>query len=262
MRQYITPDNINLKSFDIKKELTPKIWVNNKLKENVRKRLLKIANDFLDTTGIDFVPVDIVLVGSITGFNWSKYSDIDLHIIADFSKLNDDIELIKNYFMAKKCLWNDKHKDLSIYNYDVELYVQDIHEENASNGVYSIKYNQWIKIPTSIHASLKKDIIKKLAAFYINKINYYNNKFDKLKSNHSFLLLESKVNYLYDLIVKGRKTSLAKEGEQAAGNIIFKVLRRSGHLGILNDLKRKLFDKINSIEETYKIDNKFLIINS
>ena len=262
MRQRITPDNINLKSFDIKNELTPKIWVNNKLKENVRKRLLKIAQEFLDTTGIDFIPVDIVLVGSITGFNWSKYSDIDLHIIADFSKLNDDVELIKNYFMAKKCLWNDKHKDLTIYDYDVELYVQDVNEENASNGVYSIKYNQWVKIPKFAHASLKRNIIKQLSSFYINKINYYNDKFDELTSDRSFLLLESKVNYLYDLIVKGRKSSLAKEGEQAAGNIIFKVLRRSGHLGMLNDLKRKLFDKINSIDETYKLDDEVLYVNS
>ena len=94
---------------------------------------------------------------------------------------------------------------------------------------------------------------------YINKIEYYNRKFDELSSDKAFLLLQSKVKYLYDLIIQGRKKSLPVEGEQATGNIIFKVLRRSGHLEMINKLKKKLFDKINSIEETYTVDDKKLI---
>ena len=97
---------------------------------------------------------------------------------------------------------------------------------------------------------------------YINKIEYYNRKFNELISDKAFLLLQQKVNYLYDLIIQGRKKSLPIEGEQAAGNIIFKVLRRSGHLEMINKLKKKLFDKINSIEETYKIDDEKLITES
>lgn len=256
----IYPEQINLKSFNFKKQLNPKIWDNGKLKKNVRKRLIKIAQEFVKSTEIDFFPIDIVLVGSIASFNWSKYSDIDLHIIADFKQLNEDEELIKNYFYAKKCIWNDTHEDLKIYDYDVELYVQDISEENASNGIYSIKNNSWIKIPSSKHKQLDKDTIKDTASMYINKIEYYNRKFDELTSDKSFLLLQSKVNYLYDLIIKGRKESLPKEGEQAAGNIIFKVLRRSGHLAMINKLKTKLYDKINSIEETYTINDEDLII--
>ena len=94
---------------------------------------------------------------------------------------------------------------------------------------------------------------------YINKIEYYNRKFNELTSDKAFLLLQQKVNYLYDLIIQGRKKSLPIEGEQAAGNIIF---RRSGHLEMINKLKKKLFDKINSIEETYKTDDEKLITES
>ena len=57
---------------------------NGKLKDNIRKRLIKIAKEFIDSTELDFIPIDIVIVGSIASFNWSKYSDIDLHIITDF----------------------------------------------------------------------------------------------------------------------------------------------------------------------------------
>lgn len=261
MRRKLNPRDINLKSFEFKKELNPKIWENNKIKNNIRTRLLHIAKEFIDTTDLDTIPVDIVIVGSIASFNWSKYSDIDLHVILDFKAINDNVDLVKNYLYAKKCAWNDKHTDLNIFGYDVELYAQDISEENVSNGVYSIKYNHWIKIPKFEHNKIKQDIVKQTSTLYINKIEYYNDKFDKLTSTKSFLLLQSKVEYLYDLIIQGRRQSLPLEGEQAAGNIIFKVLRRSGHLGMLNDLKRKLFDKLNSIEETYKIDDNLLTIN-
>lgn len=250
MNRKLNSENINLKSFEYKKELCPKIWENNSLKPNIRKKLMTIAQEFLDTTGIENItPIDIVLVGSIAAFNWSKYSDIDLHVIVDFKAINDDVELVKNYLYSKKCEWNDKHKWLNIYGYDVELYAQDVNEENISNGVYSVKYNHWVKIPEFKHKSLKDKIIKKVSSLYINKIEYYNRKFDELTSNKSFQLLQTKVNYLYDSIIQGRRTSLAKDGEQAAGNIIFKVLRRSGHLQMINELKRKLYDKLNSLEE-------------
>ena len=189
MRQKIEPNQINLKSFEFKKQLSPKIWEDNILKPHVRKRLLKIANEFIDTTDLNIIPVDIVLVGSIAAFNWSKYSDIDLHIIVDFAALNDNVELVKNYLYAKKCAWNDKHKDLKIYGYDVELYAQDISEKNVSNGVYSIKYNHWIKFPKFEHNKLKNKLIQDTASLYINKIEYYDNKFNELTNNKSFLLL-------------------------------------------------------------------------
>ena len=255
----VYPDQINLKSFNFKKQLNPKIWEDNKLKKNVRKRLIKIAKEFVKSTDIEFIPVDIVIVGSIASFNWSKYSDIDLHIITDFKSINDNAELVKNYLYSKKCEWNNDHRDLKRYGYDVELYAQDINEENESNGIYSVKYNHWIKIPSAKHKQLDKNTIKEIAAMYINKIEYYNRKFDELSSDKAFLLLQSKVKYLYDLIIQGRKKSLPVEGEQATGNIIFKVLRRSGHLEMINKLKKKLFDKINSIEETYTVDDKKLI---
>ena len=255
----VYPDQINLKSFNFKKQLNPKIWEDNKLKKNVRKRLIKIAKEFVKSTDIEFIPVDIVIVGSIASFNWSKYSDIDLHIITDFKSINDNTELVKNYLYSKKCEWNNDHRDLKIYGYDVELYAQDINEENERNGIYSVKYNHWIKIPSAKHKQLDKNTIKEIAAMYINKIEYYNRKFDELSSDKAFLLLQSKVKYLYDLIIQGRKKSLPVEGEQATGNIIFKVLRRSGHLEMINKLKKKLFDKINSIEETYTVDDKKLI---
>lgn len=244
------PSQINLKSFEQKKRLNPKIWINNKMNPKVRTQLLQIAKEFIKFTDIKFIPVDIIMVGSLASYNWSKYSDVDLHIFCDFNTINNDTTLVKNYFDAKKNEWNNTHNDIKIYGYDVELYVQDINEENASNGIYSIKNNYWIKLPTHQEMSLKKDDIKQLALSYISKIDYYTHKFDELTDDAQFLLLKSKCDYLYNTIRNRRKTSLAEDGEQATGNIVFKVLRRTGHLGLLRDLRNKIFDRINSIDET------------
>ena len=51
-------------------------------------------------------------------------SDIDLHILLDFKEVNDNVDLVKDYFNAVKALWNYLH-DIRIKGYEVEVYVQD-----------------------------------------------------------------------------------------------------------------------------------------
>ena len=103
-------------------------------------KLLDIADDFINTLGIDYDEAeDVIMTGSLANFNWSEeYSDIDLHVVVDFSILGGDPSLLKDYFDAKRKIWNEHHKDLRIYGFKVELYVQDSSEIHASSGVYSI----------------------------------------------------------------------------------------------------------------------------
>ena len=84
------PNQINLKSFEVKKSLNPQIWKNGILDSTIRKRLIEIAKEFITTIKIEKLPIiDIIMVGSSASYNWSKYSDIDLHILVDFSKIKD-----------------------------------------------------------------------------------------------------------------------------------------------------------------------------
>ena len=70
-----------LQSFNVKDELCPDIWEGQgksaKLKPNVRKKLLQIAELFREFVGVDFFVDDIVLMGSLVNYNWSKFSDAD-----------------------------------------------------------------------------------------------------------------------------------------------------------------------------------------
>ena len=111
-----------ISSFDLQKNLQPDIWVENgeKINPKVRKNLLEIAYQFIDTFGLDVVVDDIEVVGSIANYNWSKYSDIDLHIIVDFNQFSDSTkDLYVEFFDLKKIVFNQK-RNLKMFGFDVE----------------------------------------------------------------------------------------------------------------------------------------------
>ena len=80
--------------------LNQSLWSeDDQLKPEVRERLLEIAQQFISKTqGADAEIKDITFTGSLANYNYSMLSDIDLHILIDFEQLNDDIDLVKDYF--------------------------------------------------------------------------------------------------------------------------------------------------------------------
>ena len=235
--------------------MNEKFWVNSgkgyTLKPIVRKRLLKIADDFIEYLTIDIKKVtDIIFLGSMANYNWSTYSDVDLHLVMDFSKINKDTELVTEYFDSKKKLWNDEHESLKIFGFPVELYVQDIKQVNASVGQFSLEKNKWLAKPEIIDDSdFDKVKIKEKASVIMTDIDDLLKAY-KSKPNFSELkTISNKTKKLYDKIKKIRKQGLESEkGETSVGNIVFKVLRRNGYFEKLIDLKLVTYDKINSIK--------------
>src|SRR5438445_10871078 len=82
-----------LKSFKTQKELNPIVWNDeDTINPKIREDLLEITNDFYDDLELDIKYDDIILTGSICNYNYSnKYSDFDLHILVDFSKIDKNI---------------------------------------------------------------------------------------------------------------------------------------------------------------------------
>ena len=103
--------NIDLESFKLQDSLNPKIWERKHLKTDVHEKLFNIAIDFFTGIGFDETLIDdITLTGSLANFNWSSYSDIDLHILVDFAKVDENIKLVGEFFRARTSNWNQKHK--------------------------------------------------------------------------------------------------------------------------------------------------------
>lgn len=97
-----------LSSFSVQNTLNPKIWENPetpkeaKLKPNVKVALEKIADKFVDNLGDDVFVEDVLLMGSLTNFNWSDFSDFDLHVVIDFERYGNQEELYFELFDLKK----------------------------------------------------------------------------------------------------------------------------------------------------------------
>jgi hypothetical protein len=235
-----------LNSFMIKDSLNPDFWENEKLKPEISKKIIKIAKDFFKTLELSpsIKMKDILFVGSLANYNWSKYSDIDIHIVVDFSEFKEDEDFIKKYFDAEKNLWNNKH-DIKIHDYDVEIYVQELNEKLESSAVYSVPRDKWIVKPEKTSFKLDKKIIKRKVEAIFHKLENIKNDFEE--ENYKEVI--DKLDKLKDYIKQMRKSGLEKGGEFSTENIIFKILRRTDFMEILDNYKNKAYDYMSSINE-------------
>jgi hypothetical protein len=246
-----------INSFYLQDELNPDIWYlpsnkddknykdsDLKIKSDIRDKLLKIANYFIDFLNVEIFVHDIILVGSLTGYNWSEFSDFDLHIIYDFNDAGEKKEVYEELFRLKKTVFNSSH-DIMIKGYEVELYVQDINEENESLGVYSLIYDKWIKNSEKENFKVNVKKIKE-------KANQWMDIIDGVIENAEDEDLEDALKLIdkyKEKIRKYRSCGLKKDGEFSYENLVFKFLRRNGYIGKLNDFKNKIIDKNLSMDE-------------
>ena len=127
-----------------KKQLNPNYWQDGKFDPEVREKLLQIAKDLYEP--LDIKPDDITLTGSLAGYAYTKYSDLDIHILVDFASINQDKDLVKQALDGKRFAWNIKH-NIYIRGHEVELYFQNTNEPHHALSVYSLLNDEWIKEP-------------------------------------------------------------------------------------------------------------------
>ena len=260
----VDSSEIDLSSFKKKHELVPNIWnPDGTLNSRVRLKLLDIADDFWEYVNLTWVkPSGIILTGSICNFNWSQYSDIDLHLIVDFDEIDEKIEFVKDYLDSKKNEWNNEHSGLQIMGYPVELYVQNLGEMPESNGIYDLEENDWIREPNPDDIKsigLNKFSIKEKAAKIMTIIDDMYDALASTDDSHKIEQMGDDASYLWKKVKEMRKSSLEKNGESGSGNIVYKILRRTGYLDRLFKLSNVVYDKFNSITESKNKKKKYTV---
>ena len=241
------PEAVDLSSFAIHDELNKDVWsqAGDKLNPEIREKLLVIAQDFWNSLEVGDLPVqDITFTGSLAAFNYSRFSEVDLHILVDFSDVDDKVELVRGYFNAAKSIWNRLH-DIMIKGYEVEVYVQDINDPHEAQGLYSVINDEWLKKPEYEKKDFDKDNVRIKAASLMDQIDRVQGLVDEGKYEEA----EKYAEKLKEKIRKMRKTGLETIGAYSVENLAFKVLRRNDYLGKLSDAKREAYDKMLSIKE-------------
>lgn len=217
--------------------LNPALFQDDRLQPEVRRKLLRIARDFMEHMGVDVGGVsDITMSGSNAAYTYTPHSDIDVAVVIDYDRLKND-EVYRELFLAKRLLFNDGH-DITVRGYRVEIYVQDRAQSVKSLGEYSLLRDRWIQHPVKRRAHLDQTVTR--------------HKFEKLVQLSELALRSSdldRVNRLLDLLWNYRRAGLDANGEFGPENLVYKAMRTEGILDRLHDHRDRLHSETLSLAE-------------
>lgn len=229
----VNPEDVDVSYIQLHNRLNPLLWDRNGedyvLKEEVRAKLMTISDkfsEFIRYEGSKIVVDDIVLTGSNCNYNYTPTSDLDLHLIVDYSSVSKDEELLSEYLFNRKVLWGLKY-DIKVQNIQVECYTQDKNDELVEgSGYYSLIKNEWISKPDRKNIVIDLDSVKEKAAELMNMAE----------------LAETaeQINKLKDKLRKMRYSSLHSSGEFSVETLAYKILRSNGTLNALNERLKEL----------------------
>ena len=200
-------------------ELFPQVWLGKRMRHRVRYRLLKIADAFIANLDIpNFVVVDIILTGSMANYNWSRYSDFDIHVITRFDAIACP-DLAATMYNAKKSLWNDRH-NIRVFDHEAELYVQDEKETHHSGGVYSLLRDSWMARPAYNPPDVDNAAVTHKVSDLVHRID---RALDSSADSEHITALTDKLRQM-------RRAGLESGGEFSVENLAYKQLRNQGYI--------------------------------
>ena len=205
-----------------KEVLNPKLWKDQKLIPEVKEHLHRIVEEFLDHFDIDILVDDIDIIGSNAGYNYKSKSDIDLHVVTDFTQYPADVNIIDELFNAKKNNFNNNY-DITIKDLPVELYIEDKNNPAEFNGRYSIQDDLWLQEPTYIEEPpVNKELVKE-----------YEDKIEEVIKSKDLIKIDNLIDEIWDR----RKLDVKDYGFTGEFNLVFKNLRAKGLLDKLRKAK-------------------------
>lgn len=243
-------EEVEPESFEKHDELDPTFWNDNKqLHAKMKKRLMKIAVDFIDGLGstIPLELVDVRLTGSLANYNWSKYSDVDLHIVVDFDKIDEYTDLVREYLDHARWRWNINH-DIIIRGHEVEIYVENVGHTTHASGIYSLIKDEWVIKPDPAKTQFDYVAARKKADAIETEINLISTIGEREDPRATLSSAERLLNKIHRMRMAGLHSPAQ---EYSCENIAFKILRREEALDKLKELKYDAYDKILSMEDLY-----------
>ena len=223
-----------IEAFETHNKLNPRLFNNSTMtmRNEVRERLLEIADKFVENLKENDVPLKVVdywVVGSNAAYNYNDQSDIDVHIIVNMEDIDAPSNILTILYNYAKSDFNSDY-DITIRGQEVELYIEDVNTSAVSNGIYSLKKNEWIKKPEPL----------KETSTDVTLDNLYKEWEDRFEVDIESDNVEQLQEFVDDLYIL-RKSSLMSEGEFGTGNLVFKELRNQGKL-------QQIKDKIKEVE--------------
>ena len=160
VRKHISASDLRRFNEDLTLKFRDKLnsifWEGKFLKPVVRNALMRFGKSFAEYVDLpEESIIDIILLGGNAGYNYTKYSDLDVHLVINPSFVPDcDPEFIDDYYKDKKTLWELTH-DVKIFGVKAEPYIERPNiVRKKSQGVYSILKNKCIQEPEKAHVGI------------------------------------------------------------------------------------------------------------
>ena len=217
-------------------DLNVKFWDGLTLRTEVRDKLLEIGYIWAEFAKIPPNAIqDIILVGGNANYNYTEYSDLDLHLVVDKDEIAAcQTDFLDDFLRDKKRLWALTH-DVTLYGQPVELYAQDIRDEIPRNqGTYSVLNQRWIQEPRKQYVDFTDPLLKQKVRDMMERID------DLIDTQADDITV---LNKLKEKIRTMRGSAIQRGGEFALENLVFKELRNRGYLDKLSKYIRTIEDK-------------------
>lgn len=221
--------------------LPERFWKGDRFDPEVRQKLLEIAATVADKAGVADKVQDVQLTGSMANYNYTKYSDLDVHILLDFADINSDEDLVRAALDGRRFVWNLRH-NISIGGHDVELYFQDMEDPHVASGLYSLLNDEWLTIPKYNPPTIDESDVQRKADSVKRHIDELEIASRSINSPEQLAELTDVASALRSKVSSMRKDSLTADGEFGIGNLAFKELRNSGYMEKLIDVANLLYD--------------------
>jgi hypothetical protein len=226
----MTKSNLPLEFHD---RLNPRIWSGTRLKPEVKQALLNIADDFVEFVGLDFPVVDLVIVGAQVNYAYTEHSDLDLHLVTDYSKISCDRE-VEELFDSKRLLYKQQF-NVTIHGIPVEPYVEDVDDRTVSSR-YSVLGDRWLKHPELVKPEPDMD-----------RIEHWVDVWHRAVRGATMTGDLNTCRTVLKLLRAYRKAGLARQGEFGVANLVYKSLRNDNTLKGIQTLVDRLHSQALSI---------------
>lgn len=205
-------------------QLNPKLWQGDQLDPRVKESLVKIARAFEEFIDLEVPVADILITGGQVSYHYTEQSDLDLHLVIDYDRVECDQE-VQELLDSKRLLFKQQHQ-ITIRGIPVEPGTEDLNNPSVS-AAYSIVKDRWIRQPKNHSDRIDDESVEKQSLQWVKIIRSVLGQNDPETAKKCLKLLR-----------KYRKIGLKNSGEYGVENLVYKTLRNQG-------LVQKLADRVN-----------------
>ncbi len=263
----------------VKEDLDEKVWDGDKLKPEVSEFCLSVVEEFLKNfMSEEELPVHIrrvILIGSITGYQYDDDADLDINVLIDLDTLADNLGVDKElliYEMRSK-IGEMNGEIFPGTSHPCNLFLSTDEGYPPADGIYDMLTDEWVKKPghpgdIDPYANLKDaiDRAEQIAEKVDAKAGAAKRTKDEIdrypqsspQITRQYLRYLKSLKRILDNVVNERRESfaLAKEQELDAPqtgtpNVVYKYLEYNGLLDTLHEAAKTLerYDETGSFTE-------------